>query len=80
MSKLENDITIKLSAYDMLNMLAMAECTFMIAGFPTPEIQESFTNFKMQIFKNCSDEGLDEALATMRVNAMMYDINNNRKN
>ena len=78
MAELENNITITLPAFDMMNMLAMAEAVFMIAGFPNPETKESFDNFKMQVFINASTEAMDEAMSELRLKQMMADINKNQ--
>jgi len=78
MAELGNEITITLPAYDMLNMLAMGEAVFMIAGFPNKETEESFRNFKMQVFMNASSEAMDEAMSELRLKQMMHDINKNK--
>lgn len=76
MSKLDNNITITLSAHDMMQMLAFAEVTFSITGFPNESIQKAFQNFRMQVFMNCTNAGMDEALSELHVNNLMNDINN----
>jgi hypothetical protein len=78
MAELGNNITITLPAFDMMNMLAMAEAVFMIAGFPNPETKESFEQFKMQVFMNASAEALEEAMSNLRVKEMMRDIEKNQ--
>ena len=78
MAELDNDITITLPAFDMLNMLAMAEVTFMVTGFPSPEVKKSFEAFKMQVFMNITPDAMDEAMAELRLKQMMQDINKNK--
>ena len=77
MAKLDNTITVTLSAYDMLNVLGATEIIFSITGFPTEQLKKSFENFHSQVMENTSVEAMDEAVAELHVEMLMNNINKN---
>jgi len=71
MAQTDNEITITLSSFDMMNILGTMGILMGQKGFPTDHIESSFDNFTVQVLRNCSTEAMDEAIAELNVKIML---------
>ena len=74
MANIDNEITITLSAFDMMNILGTMGILMAQTGFPTKYIEGSFDNFTAQVLDNCSEDAMNEAVAELQVQIMLSKI------
>lgn len=81
MAQLDNTITVTLSAYDMLNVMAFLEMASAVTQIPAGvafiQVDRSLQKFTNQVIENTTSDAMNEAVAELSVEMLLYGINKN---